>query len=344
MAGEVLRKKLLAGQQIPAEGGPGADRAWRLAFARAARDMMQLPVDFVGLTLARVSLTELLDLPPERGLNLMLEGPEEGLGLLILSPDLLSAFVEVLTMGKCGAHPPDSRKPTRTDAAMLSPLVDLAMANLEEALAEEGDLIWTSGFRYASFIEEARSLGLLLEDVIYRTLTARLSLAQGARVGEMILVLPAEGRGQKPRQKAKSVPGAVAGPAFSAALGAQVEDAACQLEAVLARLAMPLSDVMDLSVDAVLPLPTANLDRISLEGLDGRRVSVGKLGQHRGMRAIRVTHDGTATGDAARLGTDQAPTARQNLSNSAGDWQGGAIQTDPAADFSFAGFSATGTE
>lgn len=337
MAGEVLRKKLLAAQQALTEGGPGADRAWRLGFARAARDMMQLPVDFVSLTLNRLSLTELLDLPPDRALILMLEGPEDGLGLLILSPDLLASLIEMLTMGKCAAQPPDSRKPTRTDAAILSPLADLALANLEEALAEDADLVWTSGFRYASFIEEARPLALMLEDVIYRTLTARIALGQGTRTGDMILVLPAEGRGRKPRINPRSIPDAVARPAFAASLAAQVDSAICPMDAVLARLSMPLGQVMLLTAGAILPLPQARLERISLEGLDGRRVAEGKLGQHRGMRAIRLALD-PAQSDAP-VGSEMAPA-------SVGPepaWGGPDIASDPGSDFGFAGFSATGT-
>ncbi|MFN4129985.1 MAG: FliM/FliN family flagellar motor switch protein [Paracoccaceae bacterium] len=346
MAGEVLRKKLQSVQQAAVDGGPGADRAWRVAFARATRDMMQLSVDFVSLAVTRLSLPELLDLPPERALILMLEGPEDGLGLLILSPDLLSALVEVLTMGKCGTQTPDPRKPTRTDAAMLSPLADLALSHLEEALAEEGDLVWAGGFRYASFIEEARPLGLLLEDVTYRTLTARLSLAHGARVGDMILVLPAEGRGRKPRLKANAVPDAVARPAFAAALAGRVEAATCQIEAVLTRLSMPIAEVMSLSVDRVLPLPTAALDRIRFEGLDGRPVAEGKLGQHRGMRAIRLTSE-EWRGGASKQDPAQFNAARP------GDGAGaqavsGALGAEFGAElpqeFDFAHFSATGTD
>ena len=326
MAGEVKRKKVLSGRQSGGEGGP----AWRVAFARAARDMMDLPVDFVSLTSARLSLAELLDLPADRALILMLEGPEEGLGLLILSPDLVSVLIEMLTLGKCGTQIPDPRKPTRTDAAMISPLADLALSQLEEALAEESDLCWTSGFRYASFIEEARSLGLLLEDMAFRVLTARLSLAQGARMGEMLLVLPAEGRGLKARLKPDAVPQSVARPAFAAALSARVEAAPCQIEAVLAHLSMPLSEVMGLSVDKVLALPMAALDKISLCGLDGRHLAQGKLGQHRGMRAIRLTSEAVAPPSSAVFPsvTGQA-------------WAAGAEEPQPLG---FDVFSATGTD
>ncbi|MFN7224736.1 MAG: FliM/FliN family flagellar motor switch protein [Paracoccaceae bacterium] len=337
-----MRKKLLAGQQTAAEGGPGADRAWRLSFARAVRDMMQVQVDFVGLSLNRVSLTEVLDLPPDRALILMLEGPEEGLGLLILSPELLSAMIEVLTIGKCGMQVPDPRRPTRTDAAMLSPLADLSLANLEEALAEDGDLIWASGFRYASFIEEARSLGLLLEDMIYRTLSAKVALAQGARVGEMILVLPAEGRGRKPRLDPRAVPESVARPAFSAALAARVEPAACQLEAVVARVSMTLADVMVLSADMILPLQGATLEQISIEGLDGRRVTDGKLGQHRGMRAVRLMTSGRDTGAAQPALGGWTHTVDRRTSGAT--WPDAATTIDDPIGFSINAYPATGTD
>ena len=302
--------------------------------------MMRLPVDFTSLTITRLSLAELLDLPPERALILMLEGPDEGLGLLILSPDLLTALIEVLTIGKCGTQVPDPRKPTRTDAAMLSPLADLALTQLEDALADDGDLIWTSGFRYASFIEEARSLALLLEDVTYCTLTARLSLAHGARVGEMILVFPAEGRGRKPRLKAHTVPNSVARPAFAAALGVRVESATCQMEAVLARVPLPLVEVMGLAEGKVLPLPAAALDRISIEGLDGRSVADGKLGQHRGMRAIRLTE---ATSCAGSANANDLSAVLSGGGTSA-EWRQEQPAPDPPLAFDFAEFPATGTD
>ncbi|WP_146036485.1 FliM/FliN family flagellar motor switch protein [Pseudotabrizicola formosa] len=346
VAGEVLRKKLQARQQAATAGGPGAERAWRIGFARATRDMMDLPVDFVSVSSSRLSLAELLDIPPERALILMLEGPEDGLGLLILSPDLLAAMIEALTVGKCGTQAPDPRKPTRTDAAMLSPLADLALSHLEEALAEDGDLVWTSGFRFASFIEEARPLGLLLEDVTYRTLTARLSVSHGARVGDMWLILPATGRGRKPQLAAHAMPSSVSRPAFAAALASRVDAAPCQIEAVLARLSMPLVEVMALSVDMVLPLPNAALERISLDGLDGRQVGEGKLGQHRGMRALRLTAQGgeAAASPADGMGLDGPSPA------TVAAW--GAPEPDPMPelepmapmDFDFAGFSATGTD
>ena len=59
------------------------------------------------------------------------------------------------------AHAASPRKPTRTDAAMVAGLIDAALAGLEQALLQEADLVWAGGFRYASFLDDARPIGLL---------------------------------------------------------------------------------------------------------------------------------------------------------------------------------------
>jgi flagellar motor switch protein FliM len=61
-----------------------------------------------------------------------------------------------------------------------------------------------------------------------------------------------------------------------------------QLNAVLARLSLPMADVLGLAAGMIVPLQDAVVDVISLEGTDGRCVAFGKLGQNRGMRALRL--------------------------------------------------------
>lgn len=286
--GNVLRRKILASRPQVSEGGPGADRGWRLALARAARDDMKLGLEVAGLTLERRSLAELLEMTPDHGLITVLDGPREGLGLLMFSAPVLAGMIEAQTIGRVATGPVAARKPTRTDAAMVAGMIDAALSGLETTLAQEADLVWAGGFRYASFLEDARPLGLLLEDIPYRVLVADVVLAQGARRGAVILALPAEGRGQMP-QDARPVADEDHGPAFAEALAAQIEASDCTLEAVLARISLPLSRLMDLRVGEVMALPRAGIDRISFEGLDGRAVAEGRLGQNRGMRAVRLT-------------------------------------------------------
>ena len=154
--------------------------------ARAARDAMGLDLDIARLTVTRQGLAELLELAPDRALIALLDGPKAGLGVIMLSPAVTAAVIEMQTLGKLATATPAIRKPTRIDAAMVAGLIDRALAGLEDALAEEDDLGWAGGFRYASFLEEARPLGLLLEEEAYRVLTTEIVMADGKRRGDVI--------------------------------------------------------------------------------------------------------------------------------------------------------------
>jgi len=301
----VIRRKIAAARAQMAEGGPGADRGWRLALARAARDCLGLPLEVTALAMQRASLAELLELPPSQALIAVLQGPAEGMGLLILSPPVLAAMIEAQTLGKVATAPIASRKPTRTDAAMVAPTLDAALEGLEQALAQEADLHWAGGFRYASFLDDPRPLGLLLEDIDYRVLTADLSLGLGARHGAVLLAVPAQGKGVLP-VVALAGPDTAAqtGQAFAQALADQLDAVSCVLDAVVSRVSLPLARVMALKVGEVITLPRAAIDRISFEGLDGRALAEGRLGQNRGMRAIRL-----AGGDGAALRSAQTAAA-----------------------------------
>ncbi|MFZ1468915.1 MAG: FliM/FliN family flagellar motor switch protein [Paracoccaceae bacterium] len=342
---DILRRKMARAVQAGAEGGPGADQGWRLAFARAARDCTGLMVEVSGMTVQRRSLAELLELPPERGLLALLDGPQGGLGLIVLSPEVLGALIEMQTTARVSAVAPLQRRPTRTDAAMVAPVVDRALEELDSLLAEEADLVWAGGFRYASFLEDPRPLGLLLEDHPYRVLTAQLSLAAGARSGSLILALPAEGRGLRPALKSGASDGVQPGAShsFAEAISEAVMSADCTLQAVLGRLTLPLSAVMTLKVDQVLQLPNAALERIGLEGGDGTRVAMAQLGQQTGMRAVRLS------GGAAKVAARGAPSAGPPQGHApavpptslvpAGDPYGASAPLAPGAD-PLAGFGA----
>jgi flagellar motor switch protein FliM len=288
----VIRHKLRIARDhaaaTAAEGGPGADRSWRLALARAAQDTLSLPLDVPRLSLHRRSLTELTDLLPDRALLAVLEGPGDALGLLAMSPPVLAGLIEVQTMGRVLAQSPLPRKPTRTDAAMVGGVIERAMSALDDALVDEADLVWAGGFRYASFLDDPRPLGLLLEDQPYRVLTAQVSLAGGAKAGEVILALPAEGRGRRPTLAAAQDEDAHAVHAFSQSLSEAVLGVPCELDAVLARVVLPLAAVLGMAPGTIVPLPAASLSDLRVEGLTGHILAEARLGQNRGMRALRL--------------------------------------------------------
>lgn len=283
---EVIRRKIDRARPAQAEGAPGADRGWRLALARAARDAMGLDLEFRSLTVARRSLAEILEIVPDRALLALLDGPQGGLGVIMLGAAVTATFIEKQTLGRLVAQPPAPRKASRIDAAMVAGVIDRALGGLDEALAEEADLAWAGGFRYASYLEDARPLGLMLEDEAYRVLSAEVALGDAGREGRVILVLPAAGRGASQASAPDLTEGEV--PQFTEALSAQVMQADCRLDAVIGRLVLPLRQIMALQVGETLHLPMAALDSVSLETVEGRHVAAARLGQHRGMRALKL--------------------------------------------------------
>lgn len=283
----VLRRKIEAKARPAVPQVTGAERGLRLALARAGRDAFALALDVPRLDCLRRSLTELLEMPEDLSFHAVLEGPGEGLGLIALAPPLLAGLVEVQTVGRVRPQPAATRKPSRTDAAMVQDFIDRALAELDLLLLEDEDRVWASGFRYASFLDDPRPLGLLLEDCSYRVLVAEVELALGAKSGQLLLAVPADGRGERPHDGSQDeAPPPLTD--FGAALAEQVMAVDCRLEAVLGRITLPLVQVLDWQPGDTVPLPQATLDHILFVGLDGHPVAEGRLGQHRGMRAVRL--------------------------------------------------------
>lgn len=287
----VIRRKLAGTGNSPAPVPiGGAEKHWPLALARSAREMSGLVLDLEDVRGMRISLAELLETAPERAMICLLEGPNEGLGVLMLAPEVLAGLIEAQTLGRVTDQPVTPRKPTRTDAAMVAEFLDAALAGLENALLTDEDLVWTDGFRYTGWLDELRPLGLMLEDAPFKVLTGTARLG-GAKSGTMILALPAEGHGRRPHrvpQLAAAAHEPAADMMFKAAMAEQVMGADATLNAVLSRLSISLATVMGWQVGDVLPLAGAAIDRVEVQGLNGLRVAQAKLGQQHGMRAIRI--------------------------------------------------------
>lgn len=285
-----LRRKIEAARPQAGDGAVTAPGVWPVALARAARGALSLDLAARRQADRRASLAEVLEAQPDRALIAVLEGPGEGLGVLSLAPEVLAGLIERQTLGRVTDMPPLPRRPTRTDAAMVGGLVDAALSAMDEALVNAADRVWASGFRYASHLEDARPLGLMLEDEAYRLIEAEVALEGGTKGGIILLALPAEGRAAPPLPAAEAADTAAA-LVFQAGFAEQVRGSAAVLEAVLARVTLPLAQAMALAPGEVLRLGTAAIDRIDLEGIDGVRMGGGRLGQNRGMRALRLTDE-----------------------------------------------------
>lgn len=306
---DTLRRKLRRTTTEDSAAAPGGeDQAWRLALARATREGAGLASEIVSLSSARRDLAELPELLPERALIALLDGPAGAMGMAVLSPGVMSALIEMQTIGRIGAAQPAPRRPTRTDAAMVSGVIDRALGHFDLLLRRRDDTAPVAGFRYASFLEDGRSLGLLLEDQPWRVIQAQLSLADGARSGEVVLALPESAFIRRAdSRKAQETAGEGESPSLAPVLG----PAQCVLRAVLAQHRLSLHEVLDLAEGQVLTLAGAALDRITLEGVDGLPLALARLGQQRGYRALRLTElpPGEEAASGAAVAKFAAPAA-----------------------------------
>ncbi|MCR9152117.1 MAG: FliM/FliN family flagellar motor switch protein [Rhodobacteraceae bacterium] len=304
----VLKRKAEAGRPRTDLFAMTPKKALRQALAKAAQDLMEMPLSMSDWTETKMSLAELPETLEDRALLAILEGPGEGLGLIGISPPLLAGLLEKQTMGRLGTGEVPGRRPTRTDAALCAEFVDQALAGFGEFLAEEPDVTWAAGFRYASWLEDPRPLGLILEDTTYRVIRATVQLGTGeARTGQLLLCVPAKGRGPKPRPKLEppeAAPEAAAGDAdWSGLLEQTVMTADVLIDAVLYRVDMPIGEIMALQPGSELAIPMAALEQLELQGVDGKPLARGRLGQANGHRAVRMTVIDTAeAGPAAAPG------------------------------------------
>ena len=307
----VLKRKAEAGRPA-ADGAPMTpERAIAQALGKVAQDQMKLPLQLRELSQARRSLADLPEMLEELSLLAVIEGPGDALGLVAVPPGTLSALIEMQTMGRLAKSAPPPRKPTRIDAAMAAEYIDAVLAAIEEALAFDEAVTWAGGFRFASHLDDPRPLGLLLEDIGYRVWTAKLAFgAGGEREGGFLWAVPATGRGPKPR---RASPPGVAGAAppddpvpadealaqalhWQEALETVVLGAQATLDGVLHRITLPLSAVMGFAPGTQIPLPEDALERIVLEASGRRNLSLARLGQARGFRALRLLGDESPPG------------------------------------------------
>ncbi|WP_088623810.1 FliM/FliN family flagellar motor switch protein [Oceanicola sp. 22II-s10i] len=294
----VLRRKADAGREVRQARAMSPDRALRLAFARAADEAARLALAVSGVETSEVSADDLVAGLDDDDMLLLLEGPGGAVGVMSLSLPVVAGVAEMLTMGRVLKRPVDPRRPTRTEAALLAPLIDRALENLAGALAGTADEARFTGYRFGVMMDNARMVGLALD--ASKVLRIRMSFdVAGLREGAVSLCLP------EPVVAADT--GTGDGGDGAGTLGAAVLGAPARLDAVLHRVRMPYARVAALRPGDVIPVPRSALSETVLETPQRQKVMTVRLGQINGFRAVRlpggaVTAEATADGDLADAG------------------------------------------
>ncbi|SDX49669.1 flagellar motor switch protein FliM [Roseicitreum antarcticum] len=266
-------------------------RIVRLAMSKAVHLACKMSVSVRDPGVTTVSLSEVIEKLSPGMLLTVIEGPDDRLGLLAMDAGLLAACLEMLTTGRVAPGEIAPRKPTFTDATLVSPILDQFLQLLEAGLVNMPQADVMGGFRFASFMDDPRPLSLMLEDQEYQLISAALEIGEGGRHGQWLCAIP-----DRPMQMPMF--DFDPGDSFTAtpppmehtpSLSQQVMVCETRLDAVLLRRSLTLAEVLDFRPGTVLELPMSALEEISLLSLDRHVVAKGRLGQSKGARAVRIT-------------------------------------------------------
>lgn len=301
-----LRRKTSVGQRAREVRGLTPTRAIRIALARAAGDLWELPLSALSVDHDVVNVERLSGFFDEQDLFLLLDGPDGVRGGMAVDRALLTSVTEVQTIGSVSERPPGERAYTPTDAALFAPLadamlerVDLALNGPESEVAacHRREAAWALGYRFGAKVDRLRSLLLALEGEEFHILRAEVHIAAGMRRGRIMLCLPdAAVDEQDPDAEPCHEPGAHA---------EALSTVPTRLSATLPRFRLPLARATRLQVGDVLPMTPDALGNVLLRASDGRCVARCALGKIGDLRALRV-EPRSGEGGAARSETAEA--------------------------------------
>ncbi len=281
----LLARKLAARPDPLERPGMTPAKAMRRALTRALDGCAGLEASVSGFGEDRLGLADVVESLSGPLLIFMTRGPEGAIGLGVWDLASVAAVIEHLITGRVVPAPPEERSPTPTDAAVLVEMFDRIMTRFDEFLEEAEERPPVAGFRAASIMEDGRAVSMALEDMEYRQYRIRIDFANGAKHGELRLVFPW-------CSPASALRGAAAARRWQREWQAVVKSASVTLDAVLHRVRMPLEQVAALRAGDVITLPRQALERVSIEGVDRRRIMFGKLGRLGAFRAVRLQGEG----------------------------------------------------
>lgn len=277
----VIQRKLA----VARDEGRGAPRsilrAMRLGLARAAADTLELPMTVIGATQSRRPQDALSESVPEDRLYVLLSGPDGMLGSACFDRNCVTSVIQQQTMGTVFSVTPGERSFTGTDAAMIAPLIDAFLPRARDLSEAALDRLCLDGYQFAARAEDRRNLVLSMEYDNFRVFDLTVEIGGGVAQGQITLILPDQ---PEPRDAAADGIGGIEASGLEKGFGVM----RAELTAVISRVQLPLSAFAAMKPGDLLPLIGDKLDKTEVLTIEGQKIAMARLGQCRGMRALRL--------------------------------------------------------
>ncbi|WP_165759763.1 FliM/FliN family flagellar motor C-terminal domain-containing protein [Falsiruegeria litorea] len=280
METETTIQRKLAVARDEGQGAPRSIlRAMRLGLARAAADTLDLSMTVIGATQCRRTQDGLQDTVPQDRLYVLMSGPEGLLGAACFDRVCVTSVIQQQTMGTVFSVPEGERAFTGTDAAMIAPLIDAFLPRARDLSEAVLDRLCLDGYQYAIRAEDRRNLILSLEYESFRLFDLTVEIGGGVAQGQITLILP-----DQPEPADETLDGNSEMSGLEKSFGVM----RAELTAVISRVQLPLSAFAGMQPGDLLPLIGDKLDKTEVLTIEGKKIAVGRLGQCRGMRALRL--------------------------------------------------------
>ncbi len=270
-----LHRKVHRGAALREVNAISPTRALRVSFARAGEGLWGLAAESEGIASNRMDHEAAIGLIGPDDLILSLMRGDGAVALAVLARPVVTALIEVQTLGHVTDQPPEDRPYTATDAELSWIFLERALAEFALTLEDSDRAAEVTNLWFEHKVSDARAAGLLLAKGRFQVYSASMQMGEASRTGDLRLILP----GVAP--KAQPQPAQHNRHEGFRALPVR-------LRVMVSPLRLSLAQAKALRPGARLDLPGDALDQARLLAADGQVVARGKLGQTQGLRALRI--------------------------------------------------------
>lgn len=250
-------------------------------------------------------VSALSDLLIEAAMVIPCAAPDGSEGFLALSSAGLTALVEKTTTGRIASAESEERAASTIDRLLCHAFLERFLEAWRELLSGSAAEAWLEGYRLEDRMVAPDVLSMSAADVPYRVHDVT-AMFDSIRPVRFWVAMP-ETR-LRPKSAGDAAQGARAVGDWAKDWRAAVLESPAELEAVLCRLELSLDEVRRWEPGDRVPIPATALSTVTLGRRNGPSVATARLGQARGVRALRL-NEITAQRTPRATATSASPPA-----------------------------------
>lgn len=313
----VLGRKVAAGHENHQAKAMTVQKALRLSVAKVAEKMLDMPLAALGVSMSVIENQGLEEAFGEKNMLILLDGPHLQAGVAVVDASLAGALVQQQTTGVVRPETDETRTLTRTDAALVAPLLDGLLKRVASVVETEEEARIFSGFRFGAMAEDERLALMALEANEFHQIALSLDISRGARQSKLNILLPIMDEDLVlPDSPGIETDGAEV--AKKPDMAGTVFKLEAELDMVLCKMRLPLNTLEALQAGQAIQLPPNSFPDVTVTGINGDSIGTGIVGQVEGQRAVQLARAPVYAESPKRRESDKAGLGLPEMTDIAG--------------------------